>query len=244
MKSDKGKFDKLLTLFLILIFIAFIVVLGPYVFNYIKSEYTMRKAIGDFEESTSGEKQTTNIEVDTDLDTARGSLEDILNELNSDENMDNENIDDENFESGTSKKSNKTNNNNKTGSFQVIGKIEIPKTNISYPIYGNISKGTLETGVAIAYGPGPNQVGNTVIYGHNFRNGKFFSNNKKLTSGDTIYITDLNGNRLIYRIYSVYITTPTDASYMIRDTAGRREISLQTCTDDNSSRLIIWAAAD
>jgi len=29
---------------------------------------------------------------------------------------------------------------------------------------------------------------------------------------------------------------------MTRDTEGRREISLQTCTDDSSKRIIIWAA--
>ena len=29
---------------------------------------------------------------------------------------------------------------------------------------------------------------------------------------------------------------------MTRDVSGRREISLQTCTDDSSARIIIWAA--
>ena len=28
---------------------------------------------------------------------------------------------------------------------------------------------------------------------------------------------------------------------MLRDTAGKKEISLSTCTDDSSKRLIIWA---
>ena len=31
---------------------------------------------------------------------------------------------------------------------------------------------------------------------------------------------------------------------MKRETNGRREISLQTCTDDSSGRIIIWATAD
>jgi hypothetical protein len=31
---------------------------------------------------------------------------------------------------------------------------------------------------------------------------------------------------------------------MTRDTEGRREISLQTCTDDSSGRIIIWAAEE
>ena len=40
----------------------------------------------------------------------------------------------------------------------------------------------------------------------------------------------------------MYQTTSNDAEYMTRDTQGRREISLQTCTDDSKDRLIIWAA--
>lgn len=227
MKTDKGKYDKLLTVFLILIFIAFLLLLGPIAFNYIKSEYEVKKALDNFEETTSGEKQNSDIEDNTDFDGAQKALEDVLNELNQDENNDEINT-----------------NNTQLNNYAVVGKIEIPKTNINYPIYGAISTSTLEAGVAIAYGPGINQVGNTTIYGHNFRNGKFFSNNKKLTKGDIIYITDLDGNRVTYRIYNMYITTPTDASYMIRDTGGRTEISLQTCTDNNVNRLIIWAIAD
>ncbi len=35
-----------------------------------------------------------------------------------------------------------------------------------------------------------NKPGNTVIAGHNYRNSRFFSNNKKLNIGDKIYVTD------------------------------------------------------
>ena len=37
----------------------------------------------------------------------------------------------------------------------------------------------IEVAVAVLSGPGVNQVGNTLIIGHNYRNGTFFSNNKK-----------------------------------------------------------------
>ena len=39
----------------------------------------------------------------------------------------------------------------------------------------------------------------------------------------------------------MYYTTANDASYMQRDTEGRREISLSTCNNDSTQRLIIWA---
>ncbi len=233
MKNSKGNYDKLLTFFLIIIFIALVATLGPFIYNEIKTELAIKKGLDTFEDTANHEKevQPEQANEDENVDVAKGTLEDILNELNSEEN-------DESDESRTGQ------NSTQTGSYDPVGKIEISRTSVNYPIYGEIKKSTLESGVAIAYGPGLNQAGNTVIYGHNFRNGKFFSNNKKLKSGDVIYITDLEGNKVEYKIYSIYITTPTDATYMVRDTEGRREISLQTCTDDNSKRLIILASAD
>lgn len=237
MKNSKGKYDKLLTIFLVIIFIALIATIGPFIYNEIKTGLAIKKGLDTFEDTSNHEKEIQTVEVNKDeekeayANVAKGTLEDILNELNSERY------------SKTSE-GNSNSSSTQTENYEPVGKIKISRTNVNYPIYGNISKNTLESGVAIAYGPGLNQAGNTVIYGHNFRNGKFFSNNKKLKSGDVIDITDLDGNTVEYKIYSIYITTPTDASYMIRDTEGRREISLQTCTDDNSKRLIIWATAD
>lgn len=128
--------------------------------------------------------------------------------------------------------------------YKVVGRIEIPKTKVDYPILAKLTKKTLEIAISVAYGPGPNKVGNTILYGHNYRNNSFFSNNKKLTKNDKVYITDVYGERVEYTIYNVYETVQSDAEYMKRDTNGRREISLQTCTNDSSGRIIIWATAD
>ena len=57
-----------------------------------------------------------------------------------------------------------------------------------------------------------------------------------------IYITDTTGTRIEYNIYNIYETTADDADYFDRDTAGKREISLSTCTDNSKARLVIWAA--
>lgn len=125
--------------------------------------------------------------------------------------------------------------------YEVMGTIEIPKTGIEYPVLERVTVRSIEIAVAIAYGPGLNQVGNTVIYGHNYRNGLFFSDNKKLSNGDKIYITDKYGEKVTYEIYNIYQTTANDATYFTRDTEGRREISLQTCTDTGDGRIVIWA---
>ena len=145
---------------------------------------------------------------------------------------------------------NEVQNNNSTGSgnkvvtykgFTVVGKIEIPEIDLEYPVLERVTKTSLEASVGVLMGPGLNKVGNTVIAGHNYRNGTFFSRNKELKNGDEIYITDTSGNRVKYIIYNVYNTSADDAEYMTRDTAGKREISLSTCTDYSKYRLIIWA---
>ena len=126
--------------------------------------------------------------------------------------------------------------------YEIVGTIKIPKTGIEYPVLSEVTKKSLETAVAVLYGPGVNQPGNTVIVGHNYRNQRFFSNNHKLTNGDTVILTDVYGETVTYVIYNMYYTTPDDADYMVRNVdEGVREISLSTCNDDSSQRLIIWA---
>ena len=129
--------------------------------------------------------------------------------------------------------------------YNVIGTIEIPKIDIKYPVLENVTKGSIEVSVAMLSGPGLNQVGNTVIVGHNYRNGTMFSKLSKLSNGDTIYITDYSGTRLKYTIYNIYETDASDYDYSTRDTQGGIEISLSTCVTNNSKRrTIIWAKAE
>ena len=147
------------------------------------------------------------------------------------------------------------NNNTQTGDngdshvtymgYDMIGTIEIPATDVEYPIIADYDASINSLNVAIVKlypsNRGLNEVGNTVFAGHNYRNGTFFSNNKRLEEGDKIYITDISGERVEYEIYDKYETGTGDSSYMNRDTQGRREISLTTCTDDTRARLIILA---
>lgn len=125
--------------------------------------------------------------------------------------------------------------------FNMVGKIEIPKIKLNCPVLETATDSAIEVAVAVLNGVGINEVGNTVIIGHNYRNGTFFSNNKKLENGDKIYLTDLSGKKVTYTIYKKYNTSTDDANYMVRDTKGKREISLSTCTDDSKQRLVIWA---
>ena len=121
------------------------------------------------------------------------------------------------------------------------GNISIPKTGLECPILENATSPALEVAVAIQFGPGLNEVGNTVIAGHNYHNGLFFSNNNKIETGDQIYIRDRSGTTVKYIVYSKFETTSEDTSYINRNTNGAREITLYTCNDDSSKRIILLA---
>ena len=132
--------------------------------------------------------------------------------------------------------------------FNALGTIEIPKTGVSYPVLQDPpTPKKLETAIVALFPSNAelNTVGNVVLVGHNYRNGQFFSNNKKLANGDKIYITDYNGNKVTYVIYSVFQTSQADTECYNRDTDGKREITLSTCTDaSNDQRILVLAAEE
>ncbi len=131
--------------------------------------------------------------------------------------------------------------------YPMAGTMEIPKINFKYPVLEEPSKKAIEVAVAVLYPVGQelNTPGNIVIFGHNYRNGLFFSNNKKLEIGDKIYITDNNNKKVTYTIYNKFETNSEDTSFYQRDTAGKAEITLSTCTDNSDNqRLIILARED
>ena len=127
--------------------------------------------------------------------------------------------------------------------YKVAGKLEMPTVNLQYPVLDQMTDANaIEVSVAIQYGVGLNNVGNTVIIGHNYRSGLFFGSNKNLQIGDNIYITDwATGTRRAYTIYNKYTTEESDTSYYSRDTGGKREVSLVTCQSNNKYRLVVLA---
>ena len=125
--------------------------------------------------------------------------------------------------------------------YDMIGTIQIPRISVKAPIVDKVTPSSIAASVGHLYGPGLNLPGNNVLVAHNYRNGTFFSNNKKLEVGDKIYVTDLEGEKVEYTITKTYITEDSDFSYATRNTDGSREISLSTCTTDPSKRLVIWA---
>jgi len=223
-----SKYSNFLTIFLVLIIVAIIGIIGFLGFKFYQT-YVIKNNSEDFVDAFGN--QNTNIDTPSILPT------------------DDQEIEFEGVEEGTTntgENSSKPAEREKYNGFYVSGTIEIPATNLKCPILAQSEYSTkaLETSVIETYGPGLNQVGNTTISGHNYRNGTFFSNNKKLNVGDRIFITDETGKRLSYTIYDKFEAEENYSDYMTRDTQGAIEISLSTCTDDSKARLIILAKAD
>ena len=222
----ESKYSKVLTVILVVVIIAILGLLGFLGYDWYQKYFLENDALAFVENYTEGTEDENNEETNT-----TNEVSNATNPIDS--------IEKTNTVSGSS-----TNEMPTYKGFNVVGTIEIPAINIEYPILEKVSKSSLETSVAMLYGSGINQVGNTVIVGHNYRNGLFFSKNKRLNNGDKIYITDNSKNRLTYTIYNKFETTPEDASFYSRDTQGKPEITLSTCNDDSSRRLIIFARTE
>lgn len=127
----------------------------------------------------------------------------------------------------------------------IIGKLYIPKTKLNTDVYSSVVVSKLEKMPCFLYTTGGlSNTGITLIVGHNRRNGKMFSNNKKLNVGDIFYFTDLNGTKLKYTIYSKFTTTEDDISFLNNE-VNKPVIALSCCTDaSNEYRLILLGKAD
>lgn len=126
-----------------------------------------------------------------------------------------------------------------------IGTLYIPKTKLNTQVYCNPDPKKMEKMPAFLYTSGGlNQVGITLFVGHNRRNGKMFSNNKKLVVGDIFYFTDYEGNEKKYTIYSKFTTTSDDTSFL-NTNVDVPTIALSCCTDaSDDNRIIILGRAD
>lgn len=220
----ESKYSKILTIILVVVIVAIIILLGFLAYDYM-NKFSSTKQASDFVEDYQGNITTS--EEDNTNNSQENVTLDSTNEVP---------ITDSSTSGSTGKK--------KYKGYTVVGTMKIPAINLEYPIFEEITTKALETGLIALYpnGDNINQVGNTVIIGHNYRNGMFFSNLKKLSNGAKIYIKDFRGTTLTYEVYNKFEAAATDTSFYTRDTNGLAEITLSTCTDaSNDQRTILFA---
>ncbi len=125
--------------------------------------------------------------------------------------------------------------------FDVLAKLEIPKIKLETYVLKTYSNESLNISVVKFWGAKPNTSGNFCIAGHNFKNENMFHNLKDLSVGDNLFVIDNDVGRVEYEIYNIYKVSPEDVSCLSQETEGEKEVTLITCTNDSSKRIIVKA---
>lgn len=125
--------------------------------------------------------------------------------------------------------------------YSIDSVLNIPTLGINYPIIEKTTTELLKISLTKFYGGNPNEEGNYVIVGHNYRNKKMFGKLSEIQKGDIVELTDLEGNMISYEVYDKYIVDPEDTACTSQRTNGRKEVTLITCTNYGTQRLVVKA---
>ncbi len=121
----------------------------------------------------------------------------------------------------------------------IIGKIEIPKLNIYYPIFSNLNEDLLKIAPCKFYGNNIGEYGNICIAGHNYNNNMFFSKIFTLEKDDLVFVYDNNNIKYSYLIENVYEVSSSDLSPIYNYNNSEKLLTLVTCNNFNSNRFIV-----
>lgn len=119
--------------------------------------------------------------------------------------------------------------------------LNIPRLSINYPVLSETTEELLKISINKYWGPKPNEVGNYCVVGHNYKNKKMFGRLSEIVNGDIVELKDTSGRTLQYSVYDKYVVKPTDVSCTSQLTNGKKEITLITCTNYGTQRLIVKA---
>ena len=125
--------------------------------------------------------------------------------------------------------------------YTILGRIEIPRVGINTVILKEHTYAAMNIGAIKTYGVDLNEKGGFVISAHNFRGRTpFFYPIRNLKSGDLIYISDNQGRKMTYTVYSVsrYVS-PDDTSYLTK--TEDYHLTIVTCENGGKSRIVVRA---
>jgi len=120
-----------------------------------------------------------------------------------------------------------------------LGVIEIPRINIKYVVYTNLTDDLLKISPCKFSGVDLGEKGNLCVVGHNYNDNRFFSKLNELRLNDEIIMTDLESREYIYTVFDIYETNENDLSCL--ENSKEYELTLITCNNSNKKRIIIKA---
>ena len=125
--------------------------------------------------------------------------------------------------------------------YEVSAQLYIPKINLNTYVLDDKSDEAMWICPTKYYGPEPNEVGNYCIAAHNYDKENMFNHIIELEIGDTIYLSDNKNGKVKYEVYDIYKAIPSNTEALLQNTSGRTELTLITCSDYSSKRIIVKA---
>lgn len=110
-----------------------------------------------------------------------------------------------------------------------IGVVEIPKLELELPIISEWNDERLK--ISPCRYVGSAYLNNLILSGHSYKN--HFRYIRKLTEGDRVIFTDMDGNRFVYEVILQDVIMAEDVEGML---AGEWDLTLFTCTPGGKSR--------
>ena len=123
----------------------------------------------------------------------------------------------------------------------LFGIIEIPKINLYYPVFSNLTEENLKVSPCKFYGSTLKDNTNICIAGHNYNNDMFFSKINLLKPNDEIFIYDNTGIKYTYLVTGNYEVKEDDLSPIFNYNKYEKTLTLITCNNLNNNRFIVKA---
>lgn len=117
--------------------------------------------------------------------------------------------------------------------------LSIPTLKVEYPVLSETTDELLKISLNKFWGGSPNTVGNYCVVGHNYRSGRMFGKLSQIKNDDRVFLQDMSGKKLEYRVYDKFVVDPEDVSCTSQITNGLKELTLITCTNGGKQRLIV-----
>lgn len=125
--------------------------------------------------------------------------------------------------------------------YTVSAKLKIPKIDLETYVFKDYDEEAMWICPTKYFGPEPNEEGNYCIAAHNYNKENMFNHIIELEEGDNIFLSDNKKGEVKYKVYDIYKAEPTDNSPLEQNTNGQVEITLITCSDYSSKRIIVKA---
>lgn len=122
--------------------------------------------------------------------------------------------------------------------YSVLGKVKIENLGIDTYILDSTEENALKVASGKLIGNELNEEGNFCIVGHNYEN--IFLKLLEIEKDEEIIIVDLNENETKYEVIDVKTIEPDELDVLL-DVDGKTQITLITCENTASTRLVVVA---